>query len=196
MHYDALMPDSTASLAAAIGARVREQRLRRSLTLDQLAEASSLSRRMLVNVEQGSANPSVATLLRLAEALGLGLPELVEPPRTSDTTITAAGSAPILWTGAHGGTGALVASTRTPDVLELWLWTMNPGESRDSEPHPTGARELIQVHDGTLELLVDGETHTLHAGDAASFPGDRPHSYRAAPEARATFTLTVFEPAP
>ena len=43
-------------------------------TLDQLAEAAGVSRRMVVNVEQGTANPSVGTLLRLGEALGVGLP--------------------------------------------------------------------------------------------------------------------------
>ena len=41
-----------------------------------------MSRRALVNVEQGAANPSVGTLLRLSDALGVGLPALVEPPAT------------------------------------------------------------------------------------------------------------------
>ncbi|HET8958447.1 MAG TPA: XRE family transcriptional regulator [Microcella sp.] len=184
------------ALSAAIGARVREARIRRSLTLDQLAETASLSRRMLVNVEQGSANPSVTTLLRLAQALGLGLPELVEPPRTGDVTVTLSGTAPVLWRGVAGGTAALVASAKTPDVLELWTWTMHPGESRESDAHPAGARELVHVVSGALALVVDGDTQVLGVGDAASFPGDRPHAYRAAGDEPVTFTLTVFEPAP
>ena len=67
----------------AIGARVRQERQSRRWTLDQLAEAAGVSRRMLVNVEQGTANPSVGTLLRLSDALGIGLPALVEPPAAS-----------------------------------------------------------------------------------------------------------------
>ena len=35
---------------------------------------------MVVSVEQGAVNPSVGTLLRLSDALGVGLPALVEPP--------------------------------------------------------------------------------------------------------------------
>ena len=57
---------------SAIGARVRQERQSRRWTLDQLAEAAGVSRRMVVNVEQGAANPSVGTLLRISDALGVG----------------------------------------------------------------------------------------------------------------------------
>ena len=78
VQYDALMDDSTANLAATIGSRVKQERQSRRWTLDQLAEAAGVSRRMVVNVEQGAANPSVGTLLRISDALGVGLPALVE----------------------------------------------------------------------------------------------------------------------
>ena len=67
-------------LAHAIGARVKQQRMTRRWTLDQLARYAGVSRRVLVNVEQGAVNPRVGTLLRLSDALGVGLPALVEPP--------------------------------------------------------------------------------------------------------------------
>jgi transcriptional regulator with XRE-family HTH domain len=54
--------------ALAIGVRVRRERQSRSWTLDQLAAAGGVSRRMVVNVEQGAANPSVGTLLRISDA--------------------------------------------------------------------------------------------------------------------------------
>ncbi|MEU7874499.1 helix-turn-helix domain-containing protein [Dactylosporangium sp. NPDC049140] len=72
--------DDLAALAAAIGARVRLARQARRWTLDRLAEATGVSRRMLVNVEQGVANPTVGTLRKLGDALGISLPALVEPP--------------------------------------------------------------------------------------------------------------------
>ena len=71
---------STSALAVAFGSRVRQERQSRGWTLDQLAEAAGVSRRMVVNVEQGAANPSVGTLLRISDALGIGLPALVAPP--------------------------------------------------------------------------------------------------------------------
>lgn len=50
-------------LAHAIGARVKQQRMTRRWTLDQLASYAGVSRRVLVNVEQGAVNPRVGTLL-------------------------------------------------------------------------------------------------------------------------------------
>lgn len=183
-------------LAATIGTRIRQERLHRRWTLDRLAETSGLSRRMVVNVEQGAANPSVNTLLRLADALGIGLPSLVEPPDggAGTATITRAGEGATLWTGEHGGRGVLVAGTRPPDVLELWDWTLAPGDAHTSEAHATGTTELLHVLDGRVALEVGGTAHALGAGDAASFRGDVPHAYRNEHDLPARFSLAVLEP--
>ena len=77
VHY---MEVSAESLAHEIGVRIKQERSTRRWTLDHLAEVAGVSRRMLVKVEQGSVNPSIGTLLRLSDALGIGLPTLVEPP--------------------------------------------------------------------------------------------------------------------
>src|SRR3954468_18380805 len=114
------MDEATTNLALAIGARVRQERQSRGWTLDQLAEAAGVSRRMIVNVEQGAANPSVGTLLRISDALGVGLPALVEPPRQKPVKVTRSGEGAALWSGESGGRGVLVAGTEPPDVVELW----------------------------------------------------------------------------
>ena len=43
---------------------------------------------MVVNVEQGTVNPSVGTLLRISDALGVGLPALVEMDRPPGLRVT------------------------------------------------------------------------------------------------------------
>src|SRR4051795_2514687 len=118
------MEQSTAALALAIGARVKQERQGRQWTLDRLAEGAAVSRRMVVNGEQGAVNPSVGTLLRISDALGVGLPALVEQTRPRPVTVTRRGAGATLWTGAAGGTGVLVAGTAPPDVVELWDWTL------------------------------------------------------------------------
>ena len=91
------------SITRAIGGRVRQGRSSRGWTLDQLAERSGVSRRMLVSIEQGSANPSIATLLLISDALGIGLPALVDMDRSPGLRVTRAGAAPVLWRGGLGG---------------------------------------------------------------------------------------------
>ena len=182
-------------VARAIGDRVRQGRNGRGWTLDQLAERSGVSRRMLVSIEHGSANPSIATLLLISDALGIGLPALVDVGRSPGLRVTRTGTAPVLWRGTLGGQAVLVAGTEPPDVTELWDWTLGPGESHVSEPHAAGTRELLLVLDGQVELRAGGDAEVLAAGDSASFAGDLPHGYVNVSSARAArFALTVFEP--
>lgn len=188
------MDESTAALALAIGVRVRQERQSRHWTLDQLAEAAGVSRRMVVNVEQGAANPSVGTLLRISDALGVGLPALVEPPARMPVKVTRHGDGAALWSSESGGRGVLVAGTEPPDVVELWDWTLGPGDRHGSEAHSPGTRELVQVQQGAITVEVAGHAVALDAGDAVAFPGDVAHSYANPGTRPARFSLAVFEP--
>jgi quercetin dioxygenase-like cupin family protein len=188
------MDESTAALASAIGVRVRQERQSRRWTLDRLADAAGVSRRMVVNVEQGAANPSVGTLLRISDALGVGLPALVERPQAKPVKVTRHGDGAVLWSGQTGGRGVLVAGTEPPDVVELWDWTLGPGDHHISEAHAPGTKELMQVQQGTVTVEVADQPVTLDAGDAVAFPGDVPHSYANPGTQPARFSLAVFEP--
>lgn len=188
------MDQDTADLALAIGARVRQERQARRWTLDQLAEVAGVSRRMVVNVEQGSANPSVGTLLRISDALGVGLPSLVDRPQPTPVKVTRRGEGAVLWSGESGGRGLLVAGTEPPDVVELWEWTLGPGDAHVSEAHTVGTRELIQVQQGSITLEVGDQSVALDAGDAVAFAGDAAHSYANPGTQPSRFSLAVFEP--
>lgn len=188
------MEESTSSLALAIGTRVKHERQSHNWTLDQLAETAGVSRRMLVNVEQGAANPSLGTLLRISDALGVGLPSLVESPHPKPMKITRRGDGAALWRSEAGGRGVLVAGTEPPDVVELWDWTLGPDDRHTSEAHSPGTKELLQVLEGTVTIEAAGQPGVLEAGDAVAFDGDAAHSYANTTGEPARFSLTVFEP--
>jgi transcriptional regulator with XRE-family HTH domain len=179
-----------------IGERIRQQRTARGWTLDELADRSGVSRRMVINIEHGEGNPSIATLLRISDALGVGLPVLVDVERPRELTVTPAGQAPVLWRGPSGGQALLVAGTEPPDVVELWDWTLRPGEEHSSEAHSAGTRELLLVLEGRVDLRVGDRTDRLEAGDSAAFAGDVAHGYATPADAEtpARFALTVFQP--
>ncbi len=181
---------------ARIGERLRQHRTERGWTLEELSGRSGVSRRMLINIEHGEGNPSIATLLRLSDALGVGLPVLVDVERPRELTVTRAGQAPELWRGPSGGRALLVAGTEPPDVVELWDWTLHAGEEHRTEAHSAGTRELLLVLGGEVDLRVGDRIERLSAGDSAAFAGDVAHGYAAAPDATtpARFALTVFEP--
>lgn len=203
VHYDARMgaedeaSAATAEVAQAIGRRVKAGRAERGWTLQQLAERSGVSRRMLINVEHGSTNPSIATLLRLADALAIGLPALVDTAHDTADPISVhrAGEVPAIATSEGGGSAVMVAGTNPPDITELWDWRLDPGGGHKSEAHRAGTRELLLVLSGAIDLVVADREVRLKTGDAASFDGTLAHGYRNASTSRpARFTLSVHEP--
>ena len=182
-------------LAEMIGSRVRAARQGRGLTLDQLAETSGVSRRMIVNVEAGTTNASIATLLRLARSLHVSLADLVaETPSDERIVILPRKGQRPLWAGSAGGTGVMVASADTPDMLELWSWTLQSGEVYSSDAHRQGTFELLHVLAGQLTLVAGDQRVTLNAGDAARLVTDMPHSYANESRRPVRFAMTVLEP--
>jgi transcriptional regulator with XRE-family HTH domain len=187
--------DQIERVPEAVGRRVRVARGAQGWTLDQLAEHSGVSRRMVVNVESGRANASIGTLLRLASALHVSLADLVsDTSEGQGVVVTTADEREPLWRGDFGGSAVMVAAADTPDMLELWEWILGPGEIHESEPHRQGTRELIHIVSGQVRLTVDGQVHDLRSGAAASFSGDVAHAYQNAGRRPARFALTVFEP--
>jgi transcriptional regulator with XRE-family HTH domain len=187
--------NGAAPLTRLIGERVRQERQARHWTLDQLVEVSGVSRRMLINIEQGEANPSIGILLKLSDALGVGLSALVDSPEPTAVKLTPSGTGPVLWTGEAGGRAILVAITVPPDVVELWDWSLGPGDRHASDAHAAGTHELLHVLQGGVVIEVAEQTVTLQTGDALSFPSDVPHAYGNPDSSPARFSLSVFEPA-
>lgn len=179
-------------LSQSLAEAVRRLRAGRSWTLDELAARSGVSRRLVVQIEQGEANPSISTLLRLADALEVTLTDLVTDQETATIGVRAPAEASELWQGPAGGR-ALLEVSRGP--LELWSWTLEPGESHVSDAHHPGALELVKVRRGTLVLEVGDESAHVKAGHSAWFDASRQHAYRNAGKTPATFTLAVLDSA-
>jgi uncharacterized cupin superfamily protein len=100
-----------------------------------------------------------------------------------------------MWQGPKGGRGVLVAGTEAPDVVELWHWTLEPGEARHSPAHARGTQELVHLLEGRVALQIGVETVDLDTGDSVSFRSDAEHSYANRDQDRpARYSMAVIEP--
>jgi transcriptional regulator with XRE-family HTH domain len=180
-------------VTAEIASRVRAQRAQHRWTLDELAARSTVSRRLLVQIEHAEANPSLATLLKLAAALGVTLTELLsEEPDARPVAVASGQDAMTLWSTPAGSSARLLVGQ---GPLELWSWKLQPGDRRSSEPHRPGSLELLTVHSGTVALDVGDHHVDIPTGDGAWFDATRPHAYTNPGTTAASFTLVVLEPA-
>lgn len=188
-----MVPDVDA-VAAAVARNVRRLRQERGWSLDVLAARAGLSKGMLIHVEQQRTNPSLQTLCRLAEAVGVSLARLVELDEAPAVRVLAAEQAAVLWRGGAGSEARLVVGSDRSEHLELWEWRLAPGQAHRSEAHAPGTQELLHVADGALVLEVDGHDHPVEPGGAAVFQADRPHAYRNDAPTALRFALVVAQP--
>ncbi|MCX5188924.1 helix-turn-helix domain-containing protein [Streptomyces sp. NBC_00268] len=168
-------PDSAATqeFVSRIGRRIRTLRKQRGWGVQQLADAAKLSRRMLTDIELGQANPSLATVDRVALALdtdfaALALPENDPPGTKADGTL--------VWEAPDGSTALLLGATENPRA-ELWRWTLAPGGRYDAEPDRPGAQEIHHVLAGRLTLALETGPQVVGPGQSATIPSDQQYAY-------------------
>lgn len=184
-------------ITAAVANRISALRKAQDLTFDALARCAGVSKGTLVQIEQERANPSIATLCRLAAALGVSVADLVAPAGVAQSSvqIVKPSDSRTLWTGPRGGSAVLLAGTKGPDMLEMWQWELKSGERFEASRHGRGTRELIHVTSGKLFLEVDGQGTIVAAGATAVAKTDRPHGYANLGKSPVHFVMTVHEPA-
>lgn len=183
------------SVEAALARNLRDWRARRGWTLAELATRAGLSKGMLVQIEQAQTNPSIATLCKLANALGVALPRLVEDDSPPAVRRVAASDVAWLWRGtAKASAAGLVAGIDQPMPVELWTWTIGPRDGYDAVAHPAGTHEFVYVLEGQAAVTVAGVQTVVQAGECVVFRADRPHRYAAAGGTAVRFVMVVVEP--
>ncbi|MGW6291496.1 helix-turn-helix domain-containing protein [Streptomyces sp. NPDC055058] len=164
-------------LTRSLGRNVKRWRTERGFTLDTLAARAGVSRGMLIQIEQARTNPSIGTIVKIGDALGVAVTTLLDYERGPTVRVVPADQAVRLWHTEAGSHNRLLAGAEAPGPLEMWDWRLMPGESSDSDPHPVGTVELVHVTAGELTLTVDGADHRVPTGASASFEASTPHTY-------------------
>ncbi|MFI7131153.1 helix-turn-helix domain-containing protein [Nonomuraea sp. NPDC050153] len=171
-----------------LGREVRRRRQEASLTVQELAEGAGLSRRMLTQIEQGTANPSLVTVDKIARALGVDFATLTGPSGSDPLHV----SEPVeVWRSPAGSSALLRVASARRGGPELWEWTLRPGDRYQAQPDPRGSEELILVTAGTLILDVEGRPVSLAAGASVRLASDRPYGYAAPEDGAASFVRVV-----
>ncbi|MEE1735540.1 XRE family transcriptional regulator [Streptomyces sp. BE147] len=173
---------------------VRAARTRAGLSLDELGRRAKVSKGALVALEKAQGNPNFATLVRLADTLGVSVSALMEGRAEGRVRVVSAATVTPLWTGERGSEARLMLTTSGPAPTEVWRWQLQPGEEYPSHPHQAGVVETVSVTSGRMILVIDGTEHLVEAGQTAGFDGDAPHAYRGAGAGTCHLIMTVHLP--
>jgi transcriptional regulator with XRE-family HTH domain len=176
----------------ALAQNLRQLRLARGLTQEQLAKVSGVPRPTWAHLESGAGNPTLAVLMRVAGALQVSIEELISPPKAT---------AKLYKRDTLRTRGKQNVSIRKllPDALpglDLERMEIPAGARMTGTPHRAGTREYLTCERGQIVLSASGTRWTLEEGDVVVFRGDQSHGY--ANETRATaigYSVVVLAPA-
>jgi transcriptional regulator with XRE-family HTH domain len=181
-----------------VGDTLAALRQQQALSLDELSRKAGVSKSMLSQIERAQANPTVAVVWRLANALGVSMTELLgtAPPR----------AAPSIGLMASHATPAL----RSPDGLcelrilgpielagqfEWYELKILPGGALESQSHEPGTREHMTLTSGTLQVESGGEVQRMKVAETSRYAADLPHAIRNPGKSPAHAWLVVVHPA-
>lgn len=165
------------ALSVDVGNRLRQLREMRKVSMRTLAQMSGLSANALSMIERGKTSPSVSTLYRLADALGVPVTDFFSP-ETSRTRVVFLRSNSRsrlnfqrgLWEGLGGEqfTGRMMPS----------MLTLEGGASSGPSSVVHTGHEFVYCIRGQLEYQVEDETYLLEVGDSLLFAAQLKHRWR------------------
>lgn len=157
------------------------------MSQNELANASGISRRMITNLESGETNVSLASLDRLAEALGVAFVSMVADPEAGSERVEI-----VAWRGENDDSkGVLLGRVPAAREAELWRWSLAPGERYVCEPDPAGWHEMVFVTEGRLRIEKGDASITIERGDFAIYSSAQAYAYSNASSDTVRFVRNV-----
>ena len=158
----------------SLGEAVRRLRVERGFSLRKLADEAGVSESFISQVERGVANPSVASLRRIAEALSTSVAALFEGPPEVPRLMRVA-DRPRL-THPKRRWKDFLLTPESSKRLQVILSVIEPGSGSGKEPYTHDSdEECVLVLKGELEFGVGRETYMLCEGDSLTFESRTPH---------------------
>jgi XRE family transcriptional regulator, regulator of sulfur utilization len=160
-----------------LGERLREERVRRNFSLEELSERSGVSRSMLSAVERGERVPTVLVLDRIATGLGTSVARILGRERRGRVVLLEKEQQDVA--RDPSGWQRRILSPVLPGVeFEFMRTTIDAGvDAGVFTPHGMGSREYVAVERGVLRLTIDGTEYRLGAGDSIYYDGDCHHGF-------------------
>ncbi len=169
------IPVEPSNTKAAIGQRLRAVRQAQQLTIEQVAEATGLSKGFISRVERDVVSISVASLVAVCEVLSLPIGTLFEV--SDDAHLVRRNTGPHINLGGVNAEEWLL-TPRAESRLQLVHSRYEPGGHGGEELYTVNSDvEVLYVLTGAIMLRFSDRSWELGQGDAITFSGREPHSW-------------------
>jgi transcriptional regulator with XRE-family HTH domain len=161
---------------AGVGTTIRVLRKKAGRSLKEVSAEVGVSESFLSQVERGVTNPSIASLYRIAEALGAPMTSLFTGPVQPARLLTVRDQSRI--SHPFNAEEDVLLTPRDAQHVQMILSTVGPGGGPGQELYSHGGEEeYVVVLDGNVEIRVPGRTYQLAAGDVLLLDPRAPHGF-------------------
>lgn len=158
-----------------IGDRIKTMRVNQKRTLQEIADASELSRSMISKIENNKTVPSVAALIKVAQALGTNISNLLEHNAFLNAIITTKRKAEENLTSTDKGYFIYpYGSEYHEKKMQPFLFVARKSEVIQHEVSHVG-EEFIFIVSGQMKMQVGEVEYLLRTGDSLYFNSTLKH---------------------
>lgn len=182
-----------AELASRVAANLREQRRRRDMSLDQLAQRTGVSRAGLSQIETCKSNPSIGVLWKIASGLGIPFAELIGESQQAISVLRREDAQVLRSTDRKFESRPLMPASGANQV-EVYELRLAAHAKHASDAHGSGTRELVVVLSGNLRMIVGDHAEELGPGDSMLFNANSAHVYENPGNAEARYHDVIIYP--
>jgi quercetin dioxygenase-like cupin family protein len=179
MTDDTLPKHSTSAVNERyVGRVIRQLRQRSRLSVRWLASKSGFSPSFISQVELGHVSPSIASLDKIASALGVTISEFFPEKNTDSPMIVKASERQVVrskWSRAR--IEALVPMNGESD-LDVYLIILEEGGTSGSRPHTSNEEILAIMFEGELVVTLNETSYQVKKGDTVKIPAGTPHRWQ------------------
>ena len=160
-----------------IGSRLGDLRKRKQMTLDQLSSKSGVSKSILSQIERNISNPTVSTMMRIADALEETLSGFfMNIDEGKSSSIETSKETPNISSKDGLCELSILGAGETVSWLQWYVLTMKPKGKLLSKSHGSNTFENITVISGEVMVYLKKQSETLKAGDTFRFPTNQEHT--------------------
>jgi transcriptional regulator with XRE-family HTH domain len=163
--------------ARLVGGRLREARQGQGMTLDDVAGEAGVTKSFVSAVERGETSPSIGSLYRLCQVLGVSIAALFETAPAPESNVVRRADVRGVSFGGEGVDNHVLSprGERRAQVIETHV---APGGSPGPEPWShSGDLIIATVLEGSLEFRFEDHASVLQAGDTIAYSPAEPHSW-------------------
>jgi len=177
-----------------MGRVLKKARLGKGMTLEDLSSRCGYSKALISRIENDSVSPSISSLTKISQALGLKLYDIFAEVDIEDPLILKTDEREKFWVPNGKYEMEFLTTGSSKKMMQPLLVSLESGSEMPGGFISHKGEKFVHVLKGSLEVTVGEEKHSLKAGDSMHFKSTIPHRFANKGKSRSVSVSVAYPP--